>query len=107
MDIKSVIKERGWTIERVAAEMPTKKNGVETKGINRITLTQTLGNNPTIGTLRRIADIIGCQVADFFKDELPQPDSLVCPHCGKPMDADALLHYLAALLGRKITIENK
>ena len=84
MDIKKVIKDRGWTIERVAAEMPTKKNGVESKGINRVTLMQTLSNNPTIGTLQRIADIIGCKVGDFFADEYPV-SRLVCPHCGKPL----------------------
>ena len=74
MDVKAVIKEKGWTIERVASKM----------GINRVTLSQTLGNNPTVKTLQRIADIIGCKVGDFFRDETTQAGSeqIVCPHCG-------------------------
>ena len=76
MDVKAVIKEKGWTIERVAAEM----------GITRVTLSQNLSRNPTVNTLQRIADVIGCNVGDFFRDEIdPQPSSGICPHCGKPI----------------------
>lgn len=46
-------------------------------------------NNPesiSMRTLIKIADVIGCDVADFFivsdqKESLSSP--LVCPHCGK------------------------
>lgn len=76
MDVKSIIKEKGWTIERVAAEM----------GITRVTLSQNLSRNPTVNTLQRIADVIGCNVGDFFRDEVDLlPSSCICPHCGKPI----------------------
>lgn len=75
MNVKAVIKERGWTQERVASKM----------GITRITLAQNLARNPTINTLQKIANVIGCNVGEFFKDELPQnaPNTIICPHCGK------------------------
>ena len=76
MDVKSIIKEKGFTIEQVAKEM----------GISRVTFTQNLSRNPTIKTLHRIADVLGCKVGDFFKDEIePTKPTLTCPHCGKPI----------------------
>jgi transcriptional regulator with XRE-family HTH domain len=75
MDVKAVIKEKGWTQERVAEKM----------GITRVTLAQNLGRNPTINTLQRIANVIGCNVGDFFKDEvtIEPSNTITCPHCGK------------------------
>lgn len=82
MDIKRVIKEKGLTLEQTATKM----------GISRITLMQSLGGNPTVNTLQRVADAIGCRVVDFFADELevstPQPPTFICPHCGKPLNID-------------------
>jgi transcriptional regulator with XRE-family HTH domain len=78
MEVRGIIKEKGWTIEKVASEM----------GINRVTLSQNLSGNPTVKTLQRIADVIGCRVGDFFRDDMSggiaqEPPKLVCPHCGK------------------------
>ena len=74
MDIKTIVKEKGFTLEKVAAEM----------GINRVTLSQALSRNPTIKTLQRIADVIGCKVGDFFSDEIEsKAPVIICPHCGK------------------------
>lgn len=74
MDVKAIIKEKGFTIEQVAKEM----------GITRFTFTQNLSRNPTMKTLHRIADVLGCKVGDFFKDEIePTKPTFVCPHCGK------------------------
>jgi len=75
MDVKSVIKEKGWTIEKVAGEI----------GISRVTLFQNLSRNPTVHTLQRVADVIGCNVGDFFRDEIETVSTGVCPHCGKPI----------------------
>ena len=74
MDVKATIKEKGFTIEQVAKEM----------GVTRVTLSQNLSRNPTVKTLQKIADVIGCKVGDFFRDELdlPESPSIVCPHCG-------------------------
>ena len=35
-------------------------------GITRVTLAQNLSRNPTVGTLQKIADVIGCKVGDFL-----------------------------------------
>ena len=79
MDVKSIIKEKGFTIEQVAKEM----------GISRVTFTQNLSRNPTMRTLQRIADVLGCKVGDFFKDEIePSTPTFVCPHCGKPIELE-------------------
>lgn len=76
MDIKSVIKSRGYTIERVANEWESKNGKPITKGA----LSQSINNNPTVDTLQRIANVIGCQVGDFFADELG--NTIACPKCG-------------------------
>lgn len=75
MDVKSVIRKKGYTFEQVAEKM----------GITRITLTQNLGRNPTINTLQRVADAIGCKVGDFFVDDVSEyegSNTIVCPKCG-------------------------
>jgi transcriptional regulator with XRE-family HTH domain len=73
MNIKGVIKERGYTIEQVAEKI----------GVTRVTLTQNLSRNPTINTLQRVADAIGCKVGEFFIDELSESDNaIICPKCG-------------------------
>ncbi len=60
MEVKTIIKQRGFTMEAVAKKM----------GITRVTLAQNLSRNPTVGTLQKIADVIGCKVGDFFADEI-------------------------------------
>ena len=67
---KKIIKEREFTIEQVA----------NTMGITRVTLSQTLSRNPTVDTLQRIANVIGCKAGDFFADELGY--TITCPDCG-------------------------
>lgn len=60
MEVKTIIKQKGFTMEGVAKKM----------GITRVTLAQNLSRNPTIGTLQKIADVVGCKVGDFFIDEI-------------------------------------
>lgn len=73
MDVKTTIKEKGFTIEQVAKEM----------GVTRVTLSQNLSRNPTVKTLQKIADVIGCKVGDFFRDEIEITQPIKkCPHCG-------------------------
>lgn len=79
MDIQSVIKEKGFTQNQVA----------EALGVSKSSLSQSVHNdNTSIKMMKRIAEIIGCQVGDFFKDEMTPSSSseLVCPHCGKPIN---------------------
>ena len=80
MDIKSVIKAHGYTIERIANEWES-KNG---KSITRGALSQSINNNPTIDTLQKIANVIGCKVVDFFADELD--NAIRCPNCGAKLE---------------------
>lgn len=48
MDVKKVIKEHGWTLERLASEMTNKRGGKQ--GISQSSLSQLLN-----GTIRLIA----------------------------------------------------
>lgn len=73
MEVKTIIKQKGFTMEGVAKKM----------GITRVTLAQNLSRNPTIGTLQKIADVIGCKVGDFFIDEVD----------GNYNELTALIHY--------------
>lgn len=72
--IKAIIKNNGKTISAMAVEM----------GIKQQQLSRTI-NNPriTLADLEKIADVLGCDVSDFFADEEGQ--KFVCPHCGRPL----------------------
>lgn len=59
MKISKVIKERGFTIQQVAGAI----------GLQRSSLANTIGGNPTVETLRKIAEAIGCNITEFFADE--------------------------------------
>lgn len=71
--IKEVIKERGMTITELADKM----------GINRVNLSNMVNGNPTVETLNKIADAIGCPVTELFEQPKKDNVSLTCPHCGK------------------------
>lgn len=79
MDIKGVIKARGYTLIDVADKMGITKGGIS----------QIVNGSPNVKTLRTIADIIGCKVGDFFTDEMTEVESpsptYKCPHCGKEL----------------------
>lgn len=79
MDIKKVIKDSGWTLERLAAEM-TNKNGQ--KGISQPSVSQIVNGNPTLDKLQEIAGIIGVPVSELVKDENQEDNTIKCPHCG-------------------------
>lgn len=91
MDIKKVIKSRGYTIERIANEWECKNGKPITKGA----LSQSINKNPTVGTLQKIADVIGCKVGDFFVDDMDIKDdanTITCPHCGGKIHFDREPH---------------
>lgn len=70
MDIKRVIKEKGFEVKQVA----------EIMGITPTGLSQHINGNPSVKTLERIAEVIGCSPADFFADT--HSTILCCPKCG-------------------------
>ena len=85
MDIKGIIKAKGFTIQEVADKI----------GVNRVTLTLTLQGNPTYKKMKEIADAIGCDVMEFFKDEAEHQELIndsqneniiVCPECGTKIE---------------------
>ena len=72
--IKDVLKKYGITQIALAERL----------GINRVSLNATL-NNPNIklSTLDKIADAIGCDVAEFFSPaDTADHNTITCPHCG-------------------------
>lgn len=82
MDIKSIIKAHGYTLEKVASEWKNKDG--EASPITKGALSKSINNNPTIATLQGIADVIGCKVGDFFRDKINQQSpTIICPNCGK------------------------
>lgn len=60
MIISKVIRQHGYTIEQVADKL----------GIKRGSLANTIGGNPTVETLQKIADAIGASRSEFFADEV-------------------------------------
>lgn len=74
--IKEVIKERGMTITELADKM----------SINRVNLSNMVNGNPTVETLNKIADAIGCPVTELFEQPKKDGVSLTCPHCGKEIN---------------------
>jgi len=68
--VKELAKSRGVTMESLAQSL----------GYTRQNLTKTLSNNPTIGTLEKIADALDVEITELFA-----PDTetrIICPHCG-------------------------
>jgi transcriptional regulator with XRE-family HTH domain len=66
MQVTKVIRKYGYTTEEVA-----KKIGYVHAGSLRVCISNKGGKlaNPTLSTLRNIADAIGCSVGEFFDDE--------------------------------------
>ncbi len=67
MDIKKVIKECGWTLERLASEMTNKRE--DKKGISQSSLSQLLNGSTPLDRLQEIARIIGVSLSELVKDE--------------------------------------
>jgi len=84
MNIKKVIKDKGWTLEALAKEM-TNKQGE--KGISQPSLSQLINGNPTLDKLKEIASVIGVTVSELVQDESDKSTkAFVCPHCGKTIN---------------------
>ena len=61
MQVSRVIRQYGFEIKDVAKQM----------GLSESSLAKSISStgNPSIGKLRKIAEIVGCDLADFFEDE--------------------------------------
>lgn len=81
MNIKRVIKEKGWTIERLASEMSNKNGG---KGITQPSMSQLINGNPTLDKLIEISKIIGVSLSELVGED--NETTIRCPHCGEKID---------------------
>lgn len=63
--IKRMMRERGWTMERLASRM-TGKDGEQ--GISQGAVSQIINGNPTLSKLEEVASILNCRVADLVDD---------------------------------------
>ena len=76
--IKETLKQRGLTQNELAERL----------GINRVSLSRILSNknDMRISTIKKIADAIGCDVAEFFTpEEKEDNNTITCPHCGEKL----------------------
>lgn len=71
MIIKDVIKKHGFTISGVASSL----------GCSQSALSQSISVNPTYNRMKEIANVLGCNISEFFEDEQSKK-IFVCPHCG-------------------------
>lgn len=87
MNIQQVIKNKGFTIAQVAAEMPN--NRENKKGMSQGSLSTLLNGNPSISLLQNVATIIGVSLSELVADDTDDrvcdstTNVAVCPHCGK------------------------
>ena len=75
LKIKEALKKRGLKQNDLADRL----------GINRVSLSRLLSdkNDIRVSTMKKIADAIGCDVADFFTtEENADHNTITCQHCG-------------------------
>ena len=78
LKIKEALKKRGLKQIDLADRL----------GINRVSLSRLLSdkNDMRLSTIKKIADAIGCDVAEFFTPATTEytagDNTITCPHCG-------------------------
>ena len=65
MNLKKKIKQYGWTMERLGAEMTNNTGG---KGITQQSMSSIINGNPSVSKLQEIAKIIGISVSELVSD---------------------------------------
>lgn len=85
MNIRNIIKQKGFSLSNVAKQMKSKNPDKE--GISLPAMIQIIDGNPTIDKLKEIASIIGVSLSELVSDEEEShKSSITCPHCGKPIN---------------------
>lgn len=72
INIETLIKESGISKADLADKL----------GVSRTALYSILNGNPTVKSLEKIAEIIGCDMADFFPKKTKETATHKCPKCG-------------------------
>lgn len=82
MDVKAIARQKGMKMEQIAERLGITKGG----------LSKALNGNPTLKTLRSVAEILGVPVTALFADEdgcgtneAQDVPTLTCPYCGKEL----------------------
>ena len=78
LQIKETLKQKGLKQNDLAERL----------GINRVSLCRLLSdkNDMRISTIKKIADAIGCDLAEFFTPaENADHNTITCPHCGEKL----------------------
>ncbi len=78
MRIKEIIRAKGYTQKEFADKL----------GITLSALNQRLDGNPTVGSLREIANALEVDLLDLFDDERERNASIKCPNCGTDIIID-------------------
>ncbi|MDD4158363.1 MAG: helix-turn-helix transcriptional regulator [Proteiniphilum sp.] len=80
MRIKEIIRAKGYTQKEFADKL----------GITLSALNQRLDGNPTVGSLREIADALEVDLLDLFEDtRRNEPkQKYICPHCKQPINIE-------------------
>lgn len=79
---KEIMKNKGLSVNEVASRM----------GVMPSSLSRTLSNGTCrVTTLKLIADALGCDIKDITEEADTEP-KLVCPHCGKEIEASISFH---------------
>lgn len=71
--IKELLKEKGIMHKELAEKL----------GVTDIALRASLKGNPTIGTLEKVATVLGVEVSELFAPGSNKEGLIHCPHCGK------------------------
>lgn len=73
--IKEILKERNMKIAELA----------EAVGVSQGAMSLAINGNPTLSTLKKIADALNVQIVDLFETRAVHAN---CPHCGKPINIE-------------------
>ena len=77
--IKEVIKEKGYTITSLAAEMD-----IHRESLSRMII------SPSYPTLEKLSDKLEVPIWQLFASpsEVSKGDYIICPHCGKRINIE-------------------
>lgn len=90
LDIKSVIKAHGMEVREVANKMGITPTALSQHINGKIYKGKRVPPNPSLDVLQRIADAIGCDVADFFCPDKVEQFTMLVECDGKTYSAHTL-----------------